>query len=125
MNPIHIEFREAVIIVIALISGYLYLARTLASQFKRSNDEQLTALKEAITDGDKRSDANINQLRETMTALDRDVRRIERELPQAYVSKDDYVTRVATLDSKIDNVNSQQAHIITLLKLRLGSNGNG
>lgn len=111
-------------IVCALAGAYFYLARSLAAQFKRSNDEQLKSIKDSISDGDKRSDVGVAQVRELVLALDRDVRRIERELPSAYVSKDDYVMRVATLDSKIDNVNSQQAHIITLLKLvREGKNG--
>ena len=121
MTPIQIEFPQVLVIVIALFGGYAYLARVLATQFKRSNDEQLSALKEAITEGERRSDAHVKELRDSMTELDRDVRKIKDELPRTYVSKDDYVIRVATLDSKIDNVNSQQAHIITLLKMPIES----
>ena len=82
---IQIELREVLMIVVALVGGYAYLARTLATQFKRSNDEQLASLKEAINEGERRSDTHIQQLRSSVSELDRDVRKIKRFDPAPYV----------------------------------------
>lgn len=121
MNTIQIELRETIVIVVALVSGYLYLARTLAAQFRRSNDEQLTSLKQAIADGEKRVDGHVAELRGTINQLDSQIRRIEYELPREYVRRDDHVEAMATVTAKIDAVQAQGAHLLSMVARMEGS----
>lgn len=115
MNPITIEFREVLMIVLALVGGYFYMARVLTHQFKAANDTQLQGLKEALGDIEARSDGHVRELRTAMATLDSDVRRLQQDLPREYVRKEDYVQAMATVYAKIDTVQAGQQHLIMMV----------
>lgn len=110
-----IEFREAIMIVLALAGAYFFMVKALTTQFKKANDAQLTDLKDAIKSVEKRSDGHIDGLRTAINALDGDVRRLQADMPKEYVRKEDYTAQMGTVYAKIDTVAAMQQTLILMV----------
>lgn len=115
MNPIQIDFREALMIVLALAGAYFFLVKTLTKQFKSANDVQLDSLKLAISDIEKRGDGHISELRSSVNTLTGKVHQMQIDLPREFVRKEDYVQAIATTFAKIDAVQERQGTLLVLV----------
>ena len=115
MTPIQIDFREALMIVLALAGAYFFMVKTLTRQFAKANDMQLESLKVAIKAIETRSDGHITELRVSMNTLSTKVHQMQIDLPREFVRREDYVQAIATTYAKIDAVQERQGTVMVLL----------
>ena len=104
MNPIQIEFREVLMIVLALVGAYFFMVKTLTKQFKAGNDEQLTSLKKSIEQIEGRATERYDQTINDVKRIDRDVLMLRGEMLASCESKQDAIRRELLLTTRFDKL---------------------
>lgn len=108
MNDITLPLATAVVIVIALLGAFAFRVRVTAGNFEKS-------VKEKFTQAEASRTADQTALRSAIDKVNEQVGRIEWELPREYVRRADHVEAMATVTAKIDAVQQQGAHLLSLV----------
>lgn len=108
MNDITLPIATAAVIVIALLSAFAFLVRVIAKSFENS-------VRDKFAEAEKARANDQQMLRADLSKLKDQVHLIERELPREYVRRDDHVEAMAVVNAKMDAVQAQGAHLLTLV----------
>lgn len=107
MNPIQIEFREVLMIVLALMGAYFFMVKTLTKQFKSANDEQLAGLKHAIEAIESRATERYDQTMTDVKRIDRDVLLLRSEMLNKCESREDAIRRELMMINRLEKINDK------------------
>lgn len=108
MNEITLPIVAVITIGLAAAGAVAFLVRVIARNFE-------TSVKDKFTEAEKARANDQQMLRSDLVKLKDQVHAIERELPREYVRRDDHIEAMATVTAKIDAVQAQGAHLLTLV----------
>lgn len=107
MTPIQIEFREVLMIVLALVGAYFFMVKTLTKQFKVGNDEQLASLKKSIEAIEGRATERYDQTINDVKRIDRDVLLLRGEMLNKCESREDAIRRELMMINRLEKINDK------------------